>query len=48
MPLRWPGKPEDVASRLCYLASAENTLVTGQVVFVDGGFDALSRGDDVW
>ena len=47
MPLCWAGKPEDVASLLRYLASAENTLVTGQVVFVDGGFDALSRRDDV-
>ena len=48
MPLRWPGVPDDVASLLCYLTSPENTLVTGQVVFVDGGFDALTRGDDRW
>ncbi len=45
MPLRWPGEPEDVASLLVYLASPANTLVTGQHVFVDGGFEARARGD---
>jgi NAD(P)-dependent dehydrogenase (short-subunit alcohol dehydrogenase family) len=45
MPLRWPGEPEDVASLLVYLAGPTNTLVTGQHVFVDGGFEAWARGD---
>ena len=48
MPLRWPGEPEDVASLLGYLVSPANTLVTGQLVFVDGGFDVVTRGQDVW
>ena len=48
MPLRGPGEPEEVAELLCWLTSPENSLVTGQVVFVDGGSDAVLRGDDVW
>jgi NAD(P)-dependent dehydrogenase (short-subunit alcohol dehydrogenase family) len=48
MPLKWPGDPEDVASLLVYLTSPANTLVTGQHIFVDGGFDAVTRGDDVY
>lgn len=48
MPLKWPGDPEDVASLLVYLSSPANTLVTGQHIFVDGGFDALTRGDDIY
>lgn len=48
MPLKWPGEAEDVASLLVYLTSPANTLVTGQHIFVDGGFDAALRGDDVY
>ena len=48
MPLRGPGTPEEVAALLCWLASAENTLCTGQVIFADGGADAVVRGDDIW
>jgi NAD(P)-dependent dehydrogenase (short-subunit alcohol dehydrogenase family) len=42
------GAPEDVASALAWLTGSANRFVTGQVVFVDGGFDCLRRGDDVW
>ncbi|OCW58517.1 SDR family NAD(P)-dependent oxidoreductase [Hoeflea olei] len=31
------GRPEDVASAVAYLASAEVGFVTGQILFVDGG-----------
>jgi NAD(P)-dependent dehydrogenase (short-subunit alcohol dehydrogenase family) len=48
MPLKGLGDPEDVAHLLVWLASPENTLTTGQVIFVDGGSDAVLRGDDVW
>ena len=37
------GKPEDVASLAAYVLSAENRLITGQVLYVDGGHEA-SRG----
>ncbi len=48
MPLHGPGEPDHVASLLCWLVGTENELVTGQIVFVDGGADAVVRGDDVW
>lgn len=48
MPLHGPGEPEHVASLLAWLAGAENVLVTGQVVFADGGADALLRGEREW
>jgi NAD(P)-dependent dehydrogenase (short-subunit alcohol dehydrogenase family) len=37
LPLRRPGKPEEIAGYVAWLASAENTYMTGQVVTVDGG-----------
>lgn len=36
------------ARLLAWLASDENTHVTGQIVFIDGGSDASVRGDRVW
>lgn len=48
MPLSGHALAEDVAPLLEFLASADNTRVTGQVVFVDGGADAVIRGDSTW
>lgn len=48
MPLHGPGMPEDVAALLDFLASPTNKLITGQVVFIDGGTDAVRRGDEIW
>jgi NAD(P)-dependent dehydrogenase (short-subunit alcohol dehydrogenase family) len=42
------GKPEYVASLLAWLASPDNRFVTGQVVLIDGGYHAVTRGDDIW
>ncbi|SDZ49160.1 SDR family oxidoreductase [Herbiconiux ginsengi] len=36
------------ARLLAWLVSEEKTHVTGQVVFVDGGSDAVIRGDSTW
>lgn len=48
MPLSGHADADDIAPLLEFLVSAENTRVTGQVVFVDGGADAVIRGDATW
>ncbi len=48
MPLGGPGQPEQVAFLLAWLTSPENSMVTGQVIFIDGGADVVLRGDDIW
>lgn len=46
MPLHGVGRPEHVGALLAWLTSPANVLVTGQLIFVDGGYDALTRGED--
>lgn len=48
MPLTGFARPEQVAVLLAYLASPENSLVTGQIVFADGGSDVVLRGENAW
>ena len=48
MPLNGWTEPMQVAKLLAWLTSEENTHLCGQVVFVDGGFDATVRGDSTW
>jgi NAD(P)-dependent dehydrogenase (short-subunit alcohol dehydrogenase family) len=48
MPLHGPGTPDDVAALLAWLVGEENVLVTGQVIFIDGGADTVLRGDLAW
>jgi NAD(P)-dependent dehydrogenase (short-subunit alcohol dehydrogenase family) len=48
MPLGGHGRPDQVAELLVWLAGPQNSMVTGQVVFIDGGCDATLRGDSVW
>jgi NAD(P)-dependent dehydrogenase (short-subunit alcohol dehydrogenase family) len=48
MPLHGHARPEQVAPLLAWLTSPENTHVTGQVIFLDGGADAVLRGDSIW
>jgi len=40
------GQADHIASLLAWLTSAENGFVTGQVIFADGGFEAVTRGAD--
>jgi NAD(P)-dependent dehydrogenase (short-subunit alcohol dehydrogenase family) len=37
LPLRRPAEPSEIAAHVAWLASEENTYLTGQVVTVDGG-----------
>lgn len=48
MPLHGHARPEQIAPLIAWLVSPENTHVTGQVVFADGGADAALRGDRTW
>ncbi len=47
VPLRgaFPGRPQDAAALLTWLTSAENTQLTGQLMFADGGFECRARGN---
>lgn len=47
-PLNGPAHAEDVASAICFLTSTVAGKITGQVLFVDSGYDALTRGDSSW
>lgn len=48
MPLNGHATAQQVAPLLVWLAGTTNSHVTGQVVFVDGGADAVIRGDSTW
>jgi NAD(P)-dependent dehydrogenase (short-subunit alcohol dehydrogenase family) len=46
VPIGRPGRPEEMASLLAYLLSADASFFCGSVVFADGGTDAVVRTDD--
>lgn len=48
MPLNGHQSPESIAYLLIWLTGVENTHVTGQTIYNDGGSDVVLRGDDVW
>lgn len=48
MPLNGIADAVVVARLLAWLNSGENTHLCGQIVYVDGGSDAVLRGDSVW
>ena len=50
VPMRgaYPGRPEQMAAIIAWCASPENSLMTGQVLFVDGGVECSQRGERSW
>jgi NAD(P)-dependent dehydrogenase (short-subunit alcohol dehydrogenase family) len=48
MPLNGFMEAEVVASLLIWLTSTENTHTTGQTIYIDGGSDAVLRGENIW
>jgi NAD(P)-dependent dehydrogenase (short-subunit alcohol dehydrogenase family) len=48
MPYGGHAEPAHVAELIAFLASGDAQRLCGQVVFVDGGADAVLRGEDIW
>ena len=48
MPIGRDALPEEMAELLLWLASPANSMMVGQVLFVDGGAEATVRGDTLW
>ncbi|MCR2824661.1 SDR family oxidoreductase [Microbacterium sp. zg.Y909] len=48
MPLNGIFEPGDVAALMAWLVSEENAHLCGQVIYIDGGSDAVIRGDSTW
>jgi NAD(P)-dependent dehydrogenase (short-subunit alcohol dehydrogenase family) len=50
VPMRgaYPGRPEHVAAIVAWCVSPKNALMTGQILFVDGGFECLARAERSW
>jgi NAD(P)-dependent dehydrogenase (short-subunit alcohol dehydrogenase family) len=48
MPLNGIAPPEAVAEVLAWLGSVPNTHLCGQILYIDGGGDAVVRGDTAW
>jgi NAD(P)-dependent dehydrogenase (short-subunit alcohol dehydrogenase family) len=44
----YPGRPEQMAAIIAWCVSAENSLMTGQILFADGGFECGARGEGSW
>ncbi len=43
-----PGKPEQMAALIGWLAGPENSLMVGEVLYADGGVECMARGELVW
>ena len=48
MPIGRHGRPEEIAELLLWLASPANSMMVGQMLFIDGGAEATVRGDTLW
>ena len=47
-PLHPVSRLDHVASLVDWLTSVDNGAMTGQILFVDGGTEAVLRGEDIW
>lgn len=45
MPIGRDAEPREMAELLLWLASPENSMIVGQIIFADGGAEATVRGD---
>ena len=48
MPLNGIMEAEVIAKALIWLTSEDNTHMTGQTIYIDGGSDVVLRGDNIW
>jgi NAD(P)-dependent dehydrogenase (short-subunit alcohol dehydrogenase family) len=48
LPGACPGKPEAMAALIAWCVSPENALLSGQVLFADGGLECRARGETRW
>lgn len=48
MPLNGIAEAPAVAHLLGWLGSVENSHLCGQIIYIDGGSDAVMRGDAIW
>jgi len=48
MPIGRDAQPEEIAELLLWLASPANSMMVGQILFIDGGAEATVRGDTLW
>jgi NAD(P)-dependent dehydrogenase (short-subunit alcohol dehydrogenase family) len=46
IPIGRPGVPADQANAVCFLLSDKASFITGSVLFIDGGHDAVFRPDN--
>lgn len=43
-----PGRPDQMAALIGWLAGPENALLCGEVLYADGGLECAARGELVW
>ncbi|HEX2910073.1 MAG TPA: SDR family oxidoreductase [Chloroflexia bacterium] len=48
MPIGRDARPEEIGELLYWLSSPANSMMVGQIIFIDGGADATIRGDSTW
>lgn len=48
MPLSGIMQPEVIVKALIWIGSEDNTHMTGQTIYIDGGSDVAIRGEDIW